>query len=164
MIVVLNVISVIVGLTASVLTIMRFFKEKFQRKVPMLMLLFITTAIIVLSGLYLSEQRNLKAMKQMIKQNRTNDAKIVAASIIITGWEDVGDYIGYLAQITGFYHRHHDIYQTEYETNDRALKEWQDHLKERRETDKTWRSINYDDLKGLVKAGEDNIEKIANIN
>lgn len=163
-ILIFNIAGFSIGLIASTLTIMHFFKEKFQHKVVLLIVLLITTATIVGSHLHFSEQRHQEAMKQMIKQNRTKDAETVARSIVITGWEDVGDYIGYLGQITGFYCRHQDIYQTEYGMNARALSEWQDHLKKKRENGETWRSSDYGGLKGLVKSGQDHIGQIASVN
>jgi len=88
------------------------------------------------------------------------DAKQVADSIVITGWEQPGDYIGYLSQITSFYEKHQDIYPNEYGTYKRQLEEWQNFLDSKR-----GESLSYSDtygLMGLVRSGERQMEKIAN--
>ena len=109
------------------------------------------------------EQRKQTAEMEAVKAQAVhNDAQTVADSIIISGWEDVGDYVGYLSQISGFYRRHVDLYQTEHETYSRQLSEWQDYLADARKAGKTVYFSDWKTLEGLVKSGADQMRQIAN--
>ena len=96
------------------------------------------------------------SVTQSIKQ----DAKTTADSIIISGWEDAGDYIGYLSQITGFYQRHKEIYSQEYITYNRQLEEWQNRIKDIKDGRNLVYASDLDGLKGLIIAGRNNLNNI----
>lgn len=92
------------------------------------------------------------------------DAENTYKSIIITGWEKDGDYLGYLTQITGFYQRHQKVFLKEYETYSRQLNEWQDYFKNKRSDDSFIYSTNLEVLEGLVTSGKDHLQKISEEN
>jgi hypothetical protein len=89
------------------------------------------------------------------------DAENTYRSIIITGWENDGDYLGYLVQITGFYQRHQQVFSKEYETYSRQLNEWQDYFKNKRDNDSFIYSTDLEILEGLVTSGRDHLQKIS---
>lgn len=82
------------------------------------------------------------------------EAGLIADSIVITGWEDTGDFLGYLSQITSFYQKHQDIYPVEYETYQRQLIEWQDKVVSLKPSDTGV-------LAGLVQSARSQLRKLS---
>ena len=105
---------------------------------------------------YTEEQKTIQEDKK-IKE----DAELVSKSIVISGWESPGDYIGYLTQIVGFYKRHETRFSSEYETYSNQLTFWQDYWNRVREENKVLSVPDKDDLEGLVKSGRDHLQSIA---
>jgi len=98
--------------------------------------------------------------KSIQSSKLANEAKIVADSIVITGWETTGDYIGYLSQLSGFYERHKERFNSEYLLYSGELKTALK-LIEMRQLQKDDLSISEKDyLRGLVQSGEDQLEEL----
>ncbi|MDR2147706.1 MAG: hypothetical protein LBE91_14730 [Tannerella sp.] len=106
----------------------------------------------------ISIEKNTEKVKSDILRN---DAKETSSAIIISGWENSGDYIGYLTQIVGFYGRHKDKYNLEYETNKIQLDDYITFFKYKRDKNEFIFSSEWDNLKGLVTSGRDNLSKIS---
>lgn len=80
--------------------------------------------------------------------------------MIISGCEDLDDFIGYLSQLASFYQRRSNIYSSEAQLYKPELQHWRNYLNERRKENKPLSSSESGDLKGLVKAGRDNMLSI----
>lgn len=112
-------------------------------------LLVVAVALIALTGLWLSgflgekgkQAAALSPKPESPHSNEANgvqqvirdDAGRVADAIVISGWEDGGDFLGYLSQIAGFYKRHEAEYPTECKSYHRQLQEWQDFFAAKRD-------------------------------
>ncbi|EKD24082.1 MAG: hypothetical protein ACD_81C00114G0009 [uncultured bacterium] len=104
-----------------------------------------------------------KEQIEEIPKNIQGEAKLIADSIVITGWEDPGDYIGYLSQISSFYQRHQDIYPAEAATYKRQLVEWQDKLQRINNSGSTIYNSDFRVLEGLVNSAQSQLRKISTI-
>ncbi|MES2132673.1 MAG: hypothetical protein V4506_10000 [Bacteroidota bacterium] len=93
--------------------------------------------------------------------NLQQDAKTVTKSIVLTGWENAGDYFGYLSQITGFYDRHKQQFPSEYNIYKKQLDSWGAYIEKNRNNDRILYSYDIADLKGLVVSGEKHLEQLA---
>ncbi len=116
--------------------------------IVILSLLFLVSWTVFYNG------KKEKDEKATLKQ----DAHSVAASIVISGWEETGDYVGYLSQITGFYSRHKELFPTEYEIYKKQLDDWTNYLNNHR--GKTLYSNDTEGLKGLVTSGKSQLEQL----
>ena len=165
-------VSPVLAIASAIITIIGYLESKNRYKSLIVIVVFILASISVLS--WNTRQKNqydfeLLSQKQKYEAEITKekkriiseDAKSVSDSIIITGYEDYGDYIGYLASIVGFYKRHNDLYSEEYSTLARQLNEWQEDLRELRKSGQTIYNSDYDGLKGLVKSGQDYLNEIS---
>lgn len=157
-------LSGILGIIASIIEILQFLKVlNTKHKVLILIIAFVTS--MTCFGLwYTIDTRNENRRIELLKESlMKKDAKTTADAIIISGWEESGDYLGYLAQITGFYSRHKEHFQVEYETYNRQLKSWSSFFETSRNSGKYYQgySSELSELKGLVKSGLDNLEKIS---
>lgn len=156
-------ISGILGIIASLIEILQFFKVL---NLKYKFIIFIVTAVctaLCFSVFYIIDTRRENQKIEEVKQNALiKDAKTTAQSIIITGYEESGDYLGYLIQITGFYNRHKEIYKTEYETYKKQLDSWMAFFEDSRKNDKYFQgySTELSELKGLVSSGKDQLELI----
>lgn len=159
-----NIIVWIISLTASILGIIQFFSGFMWKK---LVIFSIVATCSILIGLLWNHTKNVQHQLEMKQQKEAilkQDAKIVSQSIIISGWEDAGDFVGYLSQIVGFLKRHNDKYDSEYQTYNRQLTEWQDNLKQQRSSGKTLYQMDWNDLRGIVRSGREQLVQIANTN
>lgn len=89
------------------------------------------------------------------------EAERIAGAIIITGWEDGGDFLGHLVQIAGFYERHKVVFPTESQSYERQLREWQDFFARKRDAGEPINSTDFSDLEGLVSTARDQLRRIA---
>ena len=156
-------IGVGIGIVAGIITIIQFFYPvQLKRKIALFVLVIICTTA-SLSAWYYIEKKNEKSNIERIKSDfLKEDAEITSSAIIISGWEDYGDYIGYLTQIVGFYGRHQETYQIEYEMNKKQLEHFISFFNDKRDKKEFFYSSEWDGLKGLVKSGRDNLKKISN--
>lgn len=161
MLLMLTIVSSILGLAASVLSLVSFYRDQLRHRTLLMIITlgFATTVILLLQ--YVNEERRNKAIEQVQLVSLARDAKVVSDAIIISGWEYPGDYLGYLSQIVGFYKRHMERYPSEYQTYSRQLTEWQEFLKQAREEKRSLYSSDTRDLEGLVKAGRKQLSEIA---
>lgn len=157
----LNIITATAGLCAAVFTIILFFHEKRKRGIVLFIVIVSLCLSVILSWSKFIENASQERIEKTRQQDLIQDARIVSDAIVISGWEDVGDYIGYLTMITGFYDRHRDVYRQEYESYSRELAAWQSHLQKLRESGKTLYSSDIEGLEGLVSSGEDHLERIS---
>lgn len=121
-------------------------------------------AAFIFQYFYFDKSQEESLQTSQIKSSIINDAKSVADSIVISGWERSGDYLGYISQITGFYRRHQQQYKTEYLFYSSELIRAQELIKLR--SDQRG-SISLDEerhLRGLVQSGEDHLEHIISEN
>lgn len=157
----LFVASSVLSLAASLVTIVEFFRKSLQRRGLLLALVLGLAIVAVLSWRDLEERRFEQEQSRRAAMELRYDASQVADAIVITGWEEAGDYVGYLSQITGFFGRHREQFPDEYSTYIRQLGEWQDYLQTLRSEGKTADSSEYRDLRGLVSSGRDMLRQIA---
>lgn len=147
---IIAIVSAIIGSTSGLITIADYWKltRKPRRFLVAITILFaiVTTTI----GYSLMERRHAEDLAKLKEQILKADAQSVSRAIMITGYEDAGDYLGYLSQIIGFYSRHSELYQNEYTTYNQQLSEWQDFLKRARESNKVLFSSHVADLRGGV--------------
>lgn len=157
-------ISGILGIIASIIEILQFFKILNSKHKFVLFLAVIVTTTICFSIYYTIDTRQ---ENQRIEALRTDfikkDAKSIVDGIVISGWEESGDYLGYLIQITGFYNRHKDNYSVEFQTYQKQLDSWTSFFEKSRQGNKFYQgySSELSELKGLVTSGRDNLEKIS---
>ena len=149
------------GIIASLVTIIQFFKPlRIKYKFIIFVIVVICTTVSLRSWYQIekkSEKNNIEKVKSDLLKK---DAKITSSAILITGWENSGDYIGYLTQIVGFYGRYKETYNDEYETNKKQLEDYISFFKDKRDKNEFVYSSEWDNLKGLVTSGKDNLSKI----
>lgn len=152
----------ILWILASLIEILQFFKiiRPKYKVVVFLTILTCTTIWLVTWNIIdkRTESANIEAVKKNLMQS---DAKITAEAIIISGWENSWDYLGYLTQITWFYWRYKNIYNLEYEINKQQLEWFIAFFREKRDKNEFTYSNEWDELKWLVESGRDNLIKIA---
>lgn len=161
----------VISIASAIVTLVAFFKEKIKHNVLLLVItLMFSTAIVVVWQLKQKSIYDFDLLKEKQRyeglllsretENIAKDARSVADSIIITGWEDYGNYLGHLSTIVGFYKRHNDRYGEEYTNLNKQLQEWQEDLRAMRTSGKVIYSIDYQGLKGLVKSSKKYLEKV----
>lgn len=128
-----------------------------QRIILSLVILVIVASISIVSWTILGN----KKVENRVEINIKQDANSVAQTINITGWEETGDYVGYLSQITGFYSRHKEQFPIEYEQYKKQLDNWTNFLNKKRDTGKYLYSTDIEGLKGLVNSGDRHLEQLA---
>ena len=150
------------GIIASIITIIRFFQPlQIKQKIALFVVVLICTTL-SLSSWYYIEKRNEKNNIEKVKSDfLRKDAETTCSAIIISGWENSGDYIGYLTQIVGFYGRHKETYHIEYETNKKQLEHFTSFFNNKRDKNESISFLEWEDLKGLVTSGRDNLRKIS---
>ncbi|MCC5519066.1 hypothetical protein BCT65_018670 [Vibrio splendidus] len=148
------------SLIAAILAIVDFFSGFIKYK----LLVFVLAALLAGSTLYQFYAYQKQNSKEVIVQEMKRHAKIVADSILISGWEETGDYLGYLTQITGFYTTYGDFYPIEAETYQNELKDWREYFSEKRKARETIYPSEISPMEGLVKSGEEHLVKIAENN
>lgn len=157
----LQVVGGVLGIASAVLGVISFWRDRIKHRTWYIIgAIFIGSAAIYLYTTVEERQHEIEISK-LKDQTIRRDASVVSDAIVITGWEEIGDYVGYLAQITGFYQRHAVEYESEYATYARQLQEWQDYLKKARDAGKMLYSTDWNGLRGLVTSGEDHLERIA---
>lgn len=159
---ILQTIGGVLGIASGILGVVSFWRDRIKHRSMLIVAALLMGGTALLLYTHVEKRQNEAEVQALREEALRRDAAVVSESIVISGWEDVGDFVGYLTQITGFYQRHLEQYQSEYTTYARQLQEWQDHLKRLRETGKTLYSSDWDGLKGLVKSGEDHLGRIAN--
>lgn len=162
MIILIAYISGILGIIASIIEILQFFKLlKDKHKTSILILIAVSTTICFVIYYNIDKRNEIENIRKLKHQILIDDAKKTSAAIIITGWEDNGDYLGYLAQITSFYDRHQDKYKIECEIYTKILESWRKLFEENRKNN-NYSNYNIDisELKGLVNSGQDQLEAI----
>ena len=157
----------ILGIVSSIITILQFFGyRQRKRKLKIALFLIVVLCTIILAGTWYHIDKENETIKiEKVKSDFIKrDAKIISSAIIITGWENAGDYIGHLTQIVGFYERYQDIYKTEYEMNKKQLEQFISFFNDKREKNEFIYSREWDGLKGLVTSGRKHLVKISNTN
>ena len=157
----MELFGLLLGLIASILGIIGFWRHKISHRVWFFAGALIVGILVISLYFVLDRERNAAHVEAVKMNALRRDAETVSSAVTISGWEDAGDYVGYLSQLTGFYRRHENLYKIEYETCARQLAEWQDHLRTARQTGRTVYSSDIDGLRGVVRAGEDQLRKIA---
>jgi hypothetical protein len=155
-------IGAAVGIIASLIEILQFLKI-LTNKHKVLVLTFVSLATVVcFSTWQIIDKRNEDRRIEKVKNSFViSDAKTTSASIIISGWENSGDYLGYLTQIVGFYARHKDLYKSEFESYQVQLNNFTAFFKKRREEDKYTYSSDWQELRGLATSAKEHLEKIS---
>ena len=164
MLTVIAYVSGVLGIIASLIEILQFFKILTTKHKLLVFIVTLIATTLCFYVYYTIDTRNEYQRFQRLKEDIIKkDAKSIVDGMIITGWEESGDFLGYLTQITGFYYRHQDIYRTEYETYQRQLKSWTTFFEKSRQENRFYQgySSELSELIGLVKSGRDNLETIA---
>lgn len=169
---ILKYIGPVLGIASAIVTLVAFYKDKIKHNILLLVSSLIFASVIVY--VWSSNQKKeydfeLLEEKQryeaIIARNESliiaEDAKSIADSVVISGWEDYGDYISYLSAMVGFYKRHNVLYEQEYITLNRQLQEWQEDLRQMRNAGKSIYTSDYEGLIGLVKSTRDYFDQIA---
>jgi len=160
MITVLSFISAALGISAAIVTIVNFFsntRRKHKILIFVFVLLFTSTSVVLL--IKYDSDKEQEILSELLRQ----DANSVASGINIYGWEETGDYIGYMTQITSFYQRHKDRFPTEYESYKKQLDNWIEYLRKEREQGHIIPGYSNDltVLKGLVTSGDGHLTQLA---
>lgn len=164
MVEILAIIGSIIGIVASIIQILDFFKIlKPKYKVAIFIVIAVATTTCFICWQKIDSNRENQRIENLKQNFLKEDAKQTVDGIIISGWENSGDYIGYLTQIVGFYGRHKDLYKFEYETNRKQLDSFLDYFKDKRQKNESTYTSEWEQLKGLVTSGRDNLRKISGI-
>jgi len=164
---IINFIIGSLGGVASVITILQFFgfelSQLKSRKSKMIIFIFVViSTITLLSYWYHIENETRKNNIENVKYDMLrNDANDTSSAIKISGRENLGDYIGYLTQIVGFYRRHQDAYLLEYEKYNKQLDVYIDFSKDKLDKNENVYPSQWENLKGLVTSGRDHLKKIS---
>lgn len=158
---ILNIGGGVFAIAVSVLGIVSFWRDKIKHRLMWILTAFAIGFLSISLTYLVAKERNEAELRVLKEASLRKDAKIVSDAIILSGWEEPGDYIGYLTQITGFYNRHKEQYQSEFDTYSRQLQEWQDFLKDSRKRDTLLLPSDWRQLKGIVAAGRDNLVQIS---
>lgn len=160
MINILSIISSVLGITTALVAIFQYFRgtQSKNRTLVFISVLLFTTFTIFLWMKLDKDKEQLKE-EQVLKA----DAQSVAEAILITGYEDTGDWVGYLSQITSFYYRHQDKFLNDYEYYKTQRDNWTEFLKVERSKGNfiPGYSSELTELKGLVSSGERQLEQLA---
>jgi hypothetical protein len=159
--IILQVVGSVLAIAASALGVISFWRDRIRHRTWFILGAIFFGAAATYLYATIEERRHSAEIKQLQEQALRRDASVVSDSIVISGWEGVGDYVGHLTQLTGFYKRHSDQYHDEYSTYARQLQEWQDYLKKARDSGKTPYSTDWEGLRGLVTSGRDHLKRIA---
>lgn len=146
-----------ISLVAAILAIANYFKGFIKYKA----VIFILATLLSASAVYQIILVQEKNSAELIATEMKKSAKMVADSILITGWEETGDYLGYLTQITGFYVSYQSFFPVEAKTYSNELSEWREFFSEKRKVREIIYSTEIDTLRGLVKSAEEHLEKIS---
>ena len=146
-----------VSLVAAIIAIADYFKNFIKYKAVILLLASMLSASIIYQFKLVQEKNSADIVASEMRKS----AKIVADSILISGWEETGDYLGYLIQITGFYVRYKAFYPTEAATYSAELSDWREYFSEKRKLRESIISSEIAPLKGLVQSGEEHMEQIS---
>lgn len=157
----LQFIGLVLGIASSILGVISFWRDKIVHRKYYIVGAIILGIITALLYSYTERKQHEIEVAQVKEAALQRDARVTSEGIVISGWEDTGDYVGYLSQITSFYRRHSELYQSEFETYSRQLQEWQDTLKRAREAKESLYSSDTRDLKGLVRSGKDHLTQIS---
>ncbi|WP_039970235.1 hypothetical protein [Vibrio halioticoli] len=149
-----------VSLVAAIVAIADFFKNFIKYKLVIFALALLLTGSVTYQFHLVQKQNS----KDLIVSEMQRSAKIVSDSILITGWEATGDYLGYLTQITGFYVTYDSFYPVEAKTYQSELNDWREYFSEKRKARETIYRSEIEPMRGLVQSAEEHLEKIARKN
>ncbi len=160
MITILAILSSVLGIASSIITIVSFFNS-FAKRYKLFLLIFVIISSSIAVYSWFEHKNNLENPK--IEKIFKNDANSIARTIVLSGVEETGDFVGYLTQITSFYYRHREKFPTEYEVYKKQLDEWQEYLKSEREKGNIIRGYSSDltEIKGLVSSGKKHLETLS---
>ena len=158
---IIEIIASTLGIASSILSAIAFWRDRIRHRVWFIVGSILFGVMANYIAWSASEKRQAAEIEKIEAATLRTDARTTADAIIITGWEEAGDCVGYLAQIVGFYSRHSGQYQSEYSTYTRQLKEWQDFLAINRSAGKAIYASDWENLRGLVKSGDQQLEEIA---
>ncbi|MES2430198.1 MAG: hypothetical protein V4556_04620 [Bacteroidota bacterium] len=156
---ILSILSSVLGITTALVSLYSFFEGSNSRRKTILFLsVLLFTSLAIFFWIRLDNQKEKAKIETLLKE----DAHSIAESISITGWENTGEYVGYLTQLSSFYARHKDKFPTENEIYKIQLDNWVQFLKEQREKGKYPQAYTSDlaELKGLVLSGERHMSQI----
>lgn len=121
-------------------------------------------ALLSVSVLYIFNQVQMQNSKDLIVSEMQRSAKITSDSILITGWEETDDYLGYLTQVTSFYVTYKSFYSVEAKTYQAELDDWREYFSEKRKAKEAIFERDIALMIGLVKSSEEHLENIADKN
>ncbi|MFB3894697.1 MAG: hypothetical protein ACE14V_00180 [bacterium] len=154
--IILNIIIAIISLAAGIISIISFLRDKIKFKISLIVISLLFSSISIGFIFWYEHKNSVEKIKIEAHNTLIKDAQIVADSIIISGVEEAGDYLGYLSQISGFYQRHNDIYKTEADNMQKEYKKWSDIIRNK----KIVYSSDWADLKGLVDSSKNHLRQI----
>ena len=168
----LKYIGPVLGLASAIVTLTTFHRDRIKHNTLLLVSSLVFSSVIIFVwdrsrekeyDVQLLEEKQRYEYLIARKENEliAQDAKAIADSVVITGYEDYGDYIAYLSTMVGFYRRHQSIYEHEYTTLSRQLNEWQEDLRKIRNSGKSIYYSDYDGLRGLVRSTQDYLRRIS---
>ncbi len=154
-------LSGVLGVIASLIEILQFLKI-LQTKHKILILVVVSLAtIICFSTWYLIDKRQEKEKIERLREAfLKEDANSVIQGIVITGYDNAGDYLSNLIIITGFYGRHKEKYNFEYETLKKEVELWRKLIYNKKAKDEHIYMSDYEELEGIVSSSKENIEQL----
>ncbi len=157
----IEIMSAALGVTSSILGVVSFCRDRIRHRTWFIAGAFVIGSLATYLAWQLNAERTVAEISAYRSQALKKDAETVSDAINLTGWEEVGDCVGYLAQAAGFYARHAELFPTEREAYARQLNEWQDFVKEARTRRRLLYGSDWSDLRGLVQAADNQISSIA---
>jgi hypothetical protein len=156
-----NILIAVLAVAASILQIFSFFRERLRHKIALFIAGLALSAALVGFVWWGEKIHAEQKSKGEIERRMLADARVVADSIVISGWEDGGDFIGYLSQAAGFYSRYKDRFPVEAETSKNELLSWQNELRRLRTGGHGSSSSDWGDLRGLVRTYRNHLNQVA---
>lgn len=146
------------GIFAAVLAIADFIFSKVGKgKKALIIILAVVICFFAYDKISTTIENNAKNVK--LKTLKT-DAQSVYHSIVITGFENAGDFVGYITQLTSFYQRHKDLFAQEAKVYESELSNWRALLVDRRKEGKSLSADEEKDIKGIVSSGKEQMLQI----
>jgi hypothetical protein len=167
MLTVLNFIAAIIAFWSGILVVVSFTHFDWKHKrFWMIGTLVLSIVLVVMIYRQEAHKREAAIIAERARSEEARsialreDANRVASSITLSGWENAGDYLAYLAATAGFYARHADIYPQEAEQMKKEFSEWSDDIRKFRTEGKDVPFDVRETLKGLVSGHKSRLFEI----
>ena len=159
------------SVASAIVTLVAFFKDRTKHNY----LLLASSLVVASMVIWVWDSNKQKAYDmELLKQKQqfeatiysekeryiSEDAEIVAESINLYGEQTYGKYLAQLGTIVGFYQRHKQKYESQFEKLSKQYDNWDEFFRRKRESGETIYSSDFSALEGIVKSNLDLIKNI----